>query len=91
MSKSIHSGQALWWALFVLFAVIGAYALLSSIAGASLACVPCDCIYTLNAENSRCRWPAIWEVLFYAASGAALVSAGFAIWSYRHWVRQKSH
>jgi uncharacterized membrane protein YkvI len=90
MSEPIHRSPVLWWGLFVLFAALGAYALLNTIASASLACVSCDCIYTLTAENPRCRWPAIWALLFFVALAVALVSAVLAILGHRRRNRQNS-
>src|SRR6058998_538549 len=89
MSEPIHRSPVLWWGLFVLFAALGGYALLNTVASASLACVPCDCIYTLTAENPRCRWPAIWAVLFFVALAVAVVSAVLALWG--HWRRNRQN
>ena len=57
--------------------------LLFAISGASLAFVPCDGTYSLIAENPRCRWPALWGLLFDIALGAAFLCGLAAVW--HHW------
>ena len=47
----------------VTFLAAGAYSFLWIFSSASLACVACDCTYSLFAPTFRCRQPVIAEVL----------------------------
>ena len=83
MTARAYTRPLFWWCCvggFVLFAVI---ALLFAISGASLAFVPCDGTYSLTSEIARCRWPALWGLLFDIALAAAFLCGLVAIW--HHW------
>src|SRR6267378_2128334 len=83
MSAQLLTRPMFWWCISGALALCAVIALMYAVSGASLACVPCDCTYSLSAENARCRRPAAWALAFDIALLAALLSAAVAIW--RHW------
>jgi len=59
--------------------LVGLYCVLWVFSSASLACVACNCSYSLFAKSFRCRQPYVAMIL--AAISFAL--AGFLIWRSR--------
>ena len=73
--QAFYSPLVLGFVAFLLI-LAGAYSYLAAIANASLRCIPCDCRYSIAADDSACRWPAIFA---YAAYGAFAI-AGVLLW-----------
>jgi hypothetical protein len=79
----VYRRPLFWWCSAAVFAVVAAFALVFAVSGASLAFVPCDNTYSLSSDIPRCRWPAIWALLFNITLGAAFICAVVAVW--HHW------
>jgi hypothetical protein len=56
------------------FGLLAAWSLLWVYSSASLACVPCDCSYSLFAVQPRCRQPSVALLTCVASFGAAALA-----------------
>ncbi len=76
-----------WLVLGVAGLICSGLFLVLMIPGASLACVRCNCTYSLFAQNPDCRWPAVWGLLFDVSLGIGVL--GFLIATIL-WFRQRA-
>jgi hypothetical protein len=76
--KSSRHAKLLSYILAGVLLLSGLYCVLWLVASSSLACVACNCSYSLFAENLRCRQPALAGILALAsfAGAAALIFWG---------------
>ena len=88
MTRPFYRSPVVWWSLCLACALFGAWAFFNMAAGASLACVPCNCTYALTAADARCQGPAIWALGFYVGVAGFLLSGGLAVWSHVRNARQ---
>ena len=83
MTARLYTRPVFWWSCVATFAVLAGLALLFAVSGASLAFAECDGTYRLSSDIPRCRWPALWALLFNVALGAGLICGLIATW--HHW------
>ena len=70
----------LWFALAAISLLAGVWFLLWFVSSASLACLPCDCRYSLFADNLRCRQPPVAALLAVISLLLAIVFLVLGIW-----------
>lgn len=66
--------RAVWYGLAGAFILLAFGAFFWGVSAASLACVPCDCMYSVFSKVQTCRWPAILGILYWVFLITALGS-----------------